>query len=179
MLKPLTMWITVNWKILKEMEIPGHLTCLLRKVRYDGLVLPSLYGFSTVYWDPQSQSLSVVNEAEVDIFLEFPCLFYDSVNVGNLISGSSAFSKPSLYIWKFLVYVLLKPALKDFENYLASMWNECSCLVVWIFFGIVFLWDWNENWPFPDLWPLLSFPNLLAYQVQHFHSKTAQLQKRH
>ena len=47
---------------------------------------------------------------------------------------------------------------------------ECNCVVVWVLFGIVFLWDWNENWPFPVLWPLLSFPNLLAYGVQHFHS---------
>ena len=48
------------------------------------------------------------------------------------------------------------PSLKDFEHNLASMWNECNCMVVWTFFGIAFLWDWNENWPFPVLWPLLS-----------------------
>ena len=51
-----------------------------------------------------------------------------------------------------------------------SMWDECNCVVVCAFFGIAFLWDWNEHWPFPVLWPLLSFPNLLAYWVQHFHS---------
>ena len=62
---------------------------------------------------------SLVNEEEVDVFLEFPCFFYDPVDVGNLISRSSAFSKSSLYIWKFLVYVLLKPSLKDFEHLLA------------------------------------------------------------
>ena len=67
------------------------------------------------------KDFSVVNEAEIDIFLEFPCFFYDPVNVGNLISGSSAFSKSSLYIWKFSVHVLLKPSMKDFENCLASM----------------------------------------------------------
>ena len=50
------------------------------------------------------------------------------------------------------------------------MWDECNCAVVWASFGIAFLWDWNENWPFPFLWPLLSFPNLLTYWVQHFHS---------
>ena len=48
------------------------------------------------------------------------------------------------------------------------MWDECNCVVVWALFGITFLWDWNENWPFPVLWPLLSFPNFLAYWVQHF-----------
>ena len=73
---------------------------------------------------------SVVNEAEIDIFLEFPCFFYDPVNVGNLISGSSAFSKSSLYIWKFLIQVLLNPSLKDFEYNLISMWNEHS-FTVW------------------------------------------------
>ena len=63
----------------------------------------------------------VVSEVEVDVFLEFTCFFYGPVNVGNLISDSSAFSKSSLYIWKFLVHILLKPTLKDFEYYLASM----------------------------------------------------------
>ena len=63
----------------------------------------------------------MVNEAEVDIFLEFPCVLYDPTNVGNLNSGSSAFSKPSLHTLKFLVHVLLRPSLKDFEHYLASM----------------------------------------------------------
>ena len=67
------------------------------------------------------KGFSVVNEAEVDIFLEFPCFFCDPTNVGYLVSGSSAFSKSSLSIWKFSVHVLLKPSLKDFEHYLASM----------------------------------------------------------
>ena len=67
------------------------------------------------------KDLSVDNEAEVDVFLEFSCFFYDAVDVGNLISKSSAFSKSSLYIWKFLGYVLLKPSLKDFEHYHANM----------------------------------------------------------
>ena len=114
--------------------------------------------------------IHTVNEAEVDVFLELPCLFYDPVHAGNLISGSSAFSKSSLCIWKFSVHILLKPSLKDFEHYLTGKWNECNHMVVWTFFGIALLWDWNENWPFLVLWSLLSFPNLLAYWVQHFHS---------
>ena len=61
------------------------------------------------------RGFSIVNEAEVDVFLEFPCLFHIPTNVGNSTSGSSAFSKPSLYISKFSVHVLLKPNLKDFE----------------------------------------------------------------
>ena len=63
----------------------------------------------------------VVNEAEVDVFLEFFCFFDDPMNVGNLISGSFAFSKSSLNIWKFMVHVLLKPGLENFEHYFASM----------------------------------------------------------
>ena len=100
------------------------------------------------------------------------CFFDDPGDVGNLISGSSAFFKTSLNIWKFTVHVLLKPGFENFEHYLASVWDECNSVVVWAFFGIAFLSDWNENWPFPVLWPLLSFPNLLAYWVQHFHSMT-------
>ena len=80
------------------------------------------------------------------------------------------FSKTSLNIWKFTVHILLKPGLENFEHYFTSVWDECNCAVVWTFFGIAFLWDWNENWPFLVLWPLLSFPNLLAYWVQHIHS---------
>ena len=116
------------------------------------------------------KGFGIVNKAEVDVFLELSCFFYDPTDVGNLISGSSAFSKTSLNIWKFMVRLLLKTGLADFEHYFASVWDECNCAVVWAFFGIAFLWDWNENWPFPVLWPLLSFPNLLAYWVQHFHS---------
>ena len=86
--------------------------------------------------------------------------FDDPVDVGNLISGSSAFSKFSLNIWKFMVHIVLKPGLQNFEHYFANVWDECNCAVVWTFFGIAFLRDWNENWPFPVLWPLLSFPNL-------------------
>ena len=67
------------------------------------------------------KGFGIVNEPEVDDFLELSCFFYDPMDVGNLISGSSAFSKSSLYIWKFLVNVLLKPSLEDFEHSLASM----------------------------------------------------------
>ena len=79
--------------------------------------------------DPHRGSC-IVYEAEVDVFLEFPCFPYDPMNIGDLISGSSAFSKLSLYIEKFLVHVLLKLNLKDFEHNLNSMRNECNCLVV-------------------------------------------------
>ena len=116
------------------------------------------------------KGFGIVKKAEIYVFLELSCFFHDPVDVGNLISGSSAFSKTSLNIWKFKVHVLLKPRLENFEHYFTTVWDEYTCAVVWAFFGIAFLWDWNENGPFPVLWPLLSFPNLLAYSVQHFHS---------
>ena len=75
------------------------------------------------------KGFGIVNKAEIGIFLEFSCFFYDPVDVGNLISGSSAFSKSSLYVWKSLVHVLLKPSLEDFEHEFAGMRNECSCAV--------------------------------------------------
>ena len=67
------------------------------------------------------KGFGVINKAEVGIFLEFSCFFDDPMDIGNLISGSSAFSKSSLNIWKFMVQVLLKPGLEDFEDYFASM----------------------------------------------------------
>ena len=67
------------------------------------------------------KDFSLVDEAEVDASLEFPCFSHDPVDVSNMISGSSAFSKSHLYIWKFSAHILLKPSLKDFEYYLASM----------------------------------------------------------
>ena len=70
------------------------------------------------------KGFSAVNKAKIDVFMEFCYFFCDPVGVGNLISGSSAFSKSSLNIWKFLVHILLMPSLKDFDSYLANMWNE-------------------------------------------------------
>ena len=118
------------------------------------------------------KGFGIVNKAEVDVFQEFSCVFNDPEDVGSLISGSSAFSKSSLNTCKFTVDVLLKPDLENFEYYFANEIDECNCVVVWTFFHIAFLWDWNEHWLFPVLWSLLSFLNLLAYWVQHFHSIT-------
>ena len=112
--------------------------------------------------DSQSESSSLWSRS--GCFSGIPCFFYDPTDIGSLISGSSAFSKSCLYIWKFSVHVLQKLSLKDFEHNLTitSTWNECNCMVVWTFFGIALLLDWNESWPSPILWPLLSFPNLLT-----------------
>ena len=109
------------------------------------------------------KSFSVVSKAEVDVFLELFCFFHDPTDAGNLISGSSAFTKLSLSIWKFSVHVLLKPSLKDFKHDRASRWNECNCVVGWTCFGIALLWDWNETdlfesggycWVFQIFWHL-------------------------
>ena len=89
--------------------------------RSGGLVFPSLSEYSTVYCDSHSQGFGVVNKAEIDVFLECSCFFGDAADVGNLISGSSAFSKTSLNIWKFTVHVLLKPGLENFEHYFTSV----------------------------------------------------------
>ena len=67
------------------------------------------------------KGFGMVNKAEIDVFLELSCFFYDPMDVGNLISGSSAFSKTSLNIWKFTVHVLLKPGLENFEHYFTSV----------------------------------------------------------
>ena len=98
---------------------------------------------------PTVKGFGIVNKAEVDVFLELSCFFDDPTDVGNLISGSSAFSKTSLNIWKFTVHVFLKPGLENFEHYFTSMWYEHNCVIVWAFFGIAILCNWNENWPFP------------------------------
>ena len=76
------------------------------------------------------KGFGIVNKAETDVFLELSCFFDNPTDVGNLISGSSAFSKTSLNIWKFMVHILLKPGLENFEHYFTSIKDECNCVVV-------------------------------------------------
>ena len=123
------------------------------------------------------KGFGIVNEAEVDVFLEFFCFFCDPADVGNLMSRSSAFSKCILNIWRFSVHVLLKPGLENFEHFFASMWDECNCAVVWTFFGIAFLWDWNETdifqccghwWVFQICWHIdcsFSQHHMLGFEI--------------
>ena len=91
------------------------------------------------------KSFGIVDETEIDVFLRFPGFLYDPVNVGNLISGSSSFSKPSLDIWKFLVHVMLKPSMKDFKHDPTSMRDECNCPMVSTFFSTTLLGNLDED----------------------------------
>ena len=130
------------------------------------------------------KGFGIVNKAEIDVLLEFSCFFNDPADVDNLISGSSAFSKTSLNIWKLIVHVLLKPSLENFKHYFTSVWDECNCAVVWTFFGIAFLRDWNKNWTFSVLWPLLSFQiswhiECSTFTASSFRTERAQLQFHH
>ena len=82
------------------------------------------------------KGFGIFNKAKVDVFLDLSCFFYAPMEVGNLISGSSVFSKSSLNIWKFVIHILLKPGLENFKLYFTSMWDECNCAVVWAFLAL-------------------------------------------
>ena len=119
---------------------------LRSQVKWSGIPISSrIFQFVVIH---TVRVFGIVNKAEIDVFLELSCFFGNPTDVGNLMSESSAFSKSRLNIWKFTVHVLLKPGLENFEHYFTGVWDECNCTVVWAFFGIAFLWDWNENWPF-------------------------------
>ena len=114
--------------------------------RSSGLVFPSLSEFSTVYCDPHSQRLWHSQKSRNRcFFLELSCFFNDLANVGHLISGSSAFSKTSLNIWKFMVHILLKPSLENFEYYFAKVWDHWNCLVVNIYIALT--WSLLKHFP--------------------------------
>ena len=84
------------------------------------------------------KGFSTVNKAEIIVFLEIYCFLDGPMDVGNLISGSSAFSKSSLNIWKLTVHILLKSGLENFEHYFTSIWDEWNCAVVWAFLALPF-----------------------------------------
>ena len=105
------------------------------------------------------------------------------MDIGNLITGSWDFSKPILNVWKFTVHLLLKLGLGNFKHYFASMWDECICAVVWTFFVIAFLWDWNENFSSPVATAEFSkFAGILSVAFSWHHLlgfETAQLEFHH
>ena len=147
---------------------------LRRQVRWPGT--PPLEEFSRVGCGPH-KVFSIVNEAEVNVFLEFSCCFYDPVDVGNLISGFLPLLN-SVWTSGSSQFTYVEPILENFEHYFASMWDQCNCAVVSIFFGIAFLWHWNENGTFSSpvataefskfagiLSELLSQHHLLGFEI--------------
>ena len=84
------------------------------------------------------KDFGIVKKTEIDVFLELSCFFNDSADVGNFLSGSSAFTKICFNMWKFMVHILLKPGLENFEHYFTSVWDECNCAVVWAFLALPF-----------------------------------------
>ena len=113
----------------------------------------------------------IVNKTEVDVFLELSCFFNDPTDVGSLISGSSAFSETSLNIWKFMLYVPLKPTLEDFEHYFTSVWDECNCAVVSILWHSLSL---GLEWKLPFSGPVATaefskFAGILSAALSRHH----------
>ena len=162
-----------KWKLLNLK--PVHCSCLIlavaswstekflrRQARWSGIPhlfknVPQFVVIHTV------KGFGIVNKAEVIVFwdsLAFS-MIRQMLAIWSLVL--LPFLNPAWTSESSQFHVLLKPGLENFEHYFARVWDECNCAVVWAFFGITFLWDWNENWPFPVLWPLLSFPNLLTY----------------
>ena len=124
----------VPFKLLTVTSWPAN-RFLRKQVRWSDIPI-SFRIFQILVVIYRVKGFSIGSEVEIDIFLEFHCFLHDPTNVGNLISGSLAFSKPSLYIWNFSVHNQLKPCYKDFGYYLASTWNELNYMVVWSFPGI-------------------------------------------
>ena len=139
---------------------------LRRQVRWSGIPI-SFRIFHSFFVIHTVKGFGIVNKAEIDVFLELSHFFNNPPDVGNLISGSSASSKSSLNNSKLMVHVLLKPSLENFEHYFASMWDEYNCAIVWAFFGIAFLWDWSENWPFLVLFS--KFAGILSATLSQHH----------
>ena len=115
------------------------------------------------------KGFGLVNKAEVDIFLEL-LLFQWSSKCWQFDLWFFCLFENQLEHQEVHGSRIAEASLGEYWTYFTSMWDKYNCVVVWAFFGIAFLWDWNKNWTFPVLWSLLSFPDLLAYWVQHFHS---------
>ena len=125
-------WASPFFHVCFKLLLLGPYRFLRRQVRWSRIPI-SLKIFQFVVMHSHSQW------RRNRFFFLIP-FFYDPMDICSLISGSSTFSESSLYIWKFSVHIQLKPSLKNFEHYLASMWNECNCMVVWTFFGLPFFW---------------------------------------
>ena len=132
----------VSCPVLTVTSWPAY-RLLRRQVRWPGITI-------------LAKGFSIVSEAEVDVFFGTPLLFLWSNRCWQFDLWFLCLFQSQLVHLKFSVDVLLKPSLKDFEYYLASMWNIRNCTVVWTFFGIAFLWDWSENWPLSVSYSILQ-----------------------
>ena len=158
----------VPYRVLTAASSPTY-RFLRKQVRWSGFLRAFHFfkSFPQFIMAHTVKVFAVVDETEVDEFLEFPRFLYDPANVGNLISGSSSFPKPSLDIWKFFIHIMLKSDMHDFNHDFTSMWDECNGSMISTFFSIIFPGIWDEDWYFPVLWPQLGLPDLLTYWMQH------------
>ena len=116
------------------------------------------------------KGLGIVNKAEMDVFLELSCFFDDPADVGNLISGSSAFSKTTLSIWKFMVHILMKPGLENFEHYFTSVWDECNYAVVCLWHCLSLGLEWKLTFSSPVVTAEFSkFAGILSVALSQHH----------
>ena len=136
---------------------------LRRQVRWSGIPISFRIFYSLFH---TVKSFDIANKAELNVFLELSCFFDDPAMLAIWSLVPLLFLNPAWTSGSSR----LKPGLENFEDYFANVWDECNCAVTWTFFGIVFPCNCNENWPFLVLCQLLSFLNLLAYWVKHFHS---------
>ena len=118
-----------------------------------------------------AKGFGIVNKAEIDVFLELSCFFHDAVDVGHLISGFSAFSKTSLSNWNFMIHILLKPGLENFELYFASMRDDCNCAVVWTLWHCL---SWGLEWKLTFSSPVATaefskFAGILSIALSQHH----------
>ena len=149
--------------VLTVASWPAH-RFLRRQVRWSGIPIsvssPQFVVIHTV------KRFCMVSKAEVGVFLEFSCFFYDPTNVDNLISGSSPFLNPA---WTYGISQFMYCSRLAWRNYFGSMWDECNCVALEHSFKSPFL-GIARKMTFPVLWPLLSFPHVLTYWVQHINS---------
>ena len=132
------------WKILKEMEITDDLACLLRNL-YAGQEATVRTGDGTTDW------------FQIEKWVFQGCILSPAylTYMQSISWETPGFN--NMWPMNFQMFKLVLESLANFKHCFTSMWDECNCAVVWAFLGIAFPWDWNENWPFPVLWPLLSF----------------------
>ena len=135
---PFPIWnqFVVPCLVLTVASLPAY-RCLRRQVSWSGI--PISWIFHSFFVVHTVKGFGIVKKAKVDVFLELSCFFDDPRNVRNLISGSSSFCKSSLNFWNFMVQVLLKPGLENFEHYFASVWDEGNFAIVWALIGFAFL----------------------------------------